>query len=84
MLFLFYHDQLMSLLCCNLSFFREDVGVIFGGINTDSSIFELTAKSFLKVCEMFCKTKRQDSFSYVLLLTSELFYNLILIVSIIS
>ena len=71
---------------CNfvITSFREDVQIVFCGINTDHAIFELTAKAFLEVCGIFCKAKDQDSHTYVLLLSSESFPISIMIISILS
>ena len=46
--------QNQSIIICLYVYFRRDFGIVFGGLKTIRTVFELTAESFLKVCNEYC------------------------------
>ena len=55
----------------SLLLFREDFEVAFGGLQKNTTIFELTAKSFLIVCNEYCRVNSHAESFHIRLLYSE-------------
>ena len=66
---LFYIYNFVVLLVYLL--FRGDVEIVFNGIKKNASVFEITAKSFLTMCNEFCRVNSHTNVSHIKLLSSE-------------
>ena len=66
---LFYIYNLVVSFC--YLFFSGDFEIIFRSVQKNTTIFELTAESFLTVCSEFCRVNSHTNLSYVKMLYSE-------------
>ena len=55
-------------------YFRGNFEIVFGGLQTKLTIFELTAESFLIMCNEYCRVNSHAKSSHIKLLSCELFF----------